>query len=111
MLDLTEAAATAIADECAKRELPAAGGVRIYSRRTKNDRCVEALVVEFVASPEDDDVVIRRGGAGVFLAYGVDEIVGARMLDVKRFTSPPQLLLRARRPDEMPAVRTGSSAS
>jgi hypothetical protein len=107
MLDLTDAAATAIAGECARRKLPATAGVRIYPRRTKNDRCVEALVVEFVASPDDDDVVIRHRGAGVFLACGVDEIVGARVLDVKGVASPPQLLLRAPRADEMPAVHTG----
>jgi hypothetical protein len=107
MLEITDVAATAIARECAKRKLPATAGVRIYPRRTKNDACVEALVVEYVASPEDDDVVIHRGDAGVFLACGVDEIIGARVLDVQRVASPPQLLLRALRADEMPTLRTG----
>lgn len=107
MLEITDVAATAIARECAKRKLPATAGIRIYPRRTKNDACVEALVVEYVASPEDDDVVIRDGVASVYLACGVDEIVGSRVLDVQRVASPPQLLLRAPRPDEMPAVPAG----
>lgn len=107
MLDLTAGAANAIVAECRKRRLPETAGVRIYPRRTKHDHCIEALVVEFVGAPEDDDVVIRRGDAGVFLADGVDEIVGSRMLDVKHPASPPQLLLRARHPAEMPPVRTG----
>jgi Fe-S cluster assembly iron-binding protein IscA len=104
MLELTEEAATAIAHECAKRRLPATAGVRIYPRRTKNDTSIEALVVEFVSSPEDDDIVVQERGANVFLARGVDEIIGSRVLDARGVASPPQLLLRARRVGDGQAV-------
>lgn len=107
MLELTQVAATAIAGECARRNLPPSSGIRIYPRRTKNDTSIAALVVEFVSSPEDDDVVIREGRAGVFLARGVDKIIGRRVLDVQNIASPPQFVLRAPRDDRSGALRTG----
>ncbi len=94
MLELTQGAATAIASERGKRALPESGGVRIFPRRTKNEESVHALVVEFVSKPEDGDTIVRRGDAAVFLAAGVDAIVGSRVLDAQHTGSPPQFVLR-----------------
>jgi hypothetical protein len=96
MLELTPLAASAIANECAQRALPETGGIRIYPRRTKKEKGVRALVVEFVAQPEDHDTVIREGDAAVFLADGVERIVDSRLLDAESAGSPPQLVLRSR---------------
>ncbi len=95
MLELTQLAATTIASERGKRALPESGGVRVFPRRTKNERSVHALVVEFVAEPEDGDTIVRRGDGAVFLAEGVDAIVGSRVFDADNTGSPPQFVLRA----------------
>ncbi len=94
MLEMTQLAATAIASECGRRALPESGGVRIFPRRTKNEESVHALIVEFVAEPEDGDTIVREGDAAVFLADGVEAIVGSRILDAQHAGSPPQLMLR-----------------
>jgi hypothetical protein len=95
MLEISQHAANVIATECGKRALPETAGVRIYPRRTKQPDSVQALVVEFVKGPEVGDTVVRQGSASVFLAEGVDDIIGARVLDAQHGVSPPQLLLRA----------------
>ena len=95
MLELTPLAASAIANECAQRALPETGGIRIAPRRG-NEKTVRALVVEFVAEPDENDTVIRDGAAAVFLADGVERLVGSRLLDAESTASPPQLVLRAR---------------
>jgi hypothetical protein len=97
MLALTQHAADLISTECARRALPSTAGVRIYRRQTKRPASVQTLVVEFVEEPEDDDTVVRRGAAAVFLAEGVDDVIGSRVLDAQHKTAPPQLLLRAQR--------------
>jgi hypothetical protein len=95
MLALTQDAATLISTECERRALPSTAGIRIFRRQTKRPTSVQTLVVEYVEEPEDDDTVVRRGSAAVFLAEGVDDVVGSRVLDTHRQVSPPQLLLRA----------------
>jgi len=95
MLQITQHAANTIATECEKRALPETAGVRIYPRRTRHPDSVDTLVVEFVNGAEVGDTVVRQGGASVFLAEGVDEIIGSRVLDAQHGASPPQLLLRA----------------
>jgi hypothetical protein len=95
MLALTHDAATLIATECERRALPSTAGVRIFRRQTKRPPSVQTLVVEYVEEPEDDDTVVRQGPAAVFLAEGVDDVIGSRVLDAHRRVSPPQLWLRA----------------
>ena len=99
MLKLTSLAATTIAAEHDERALPGSGGVRIFPRKTKNERTVHALVVEFVAEPEVGDTIVRRDDAAVFLAEGVDALVGSRVLDAQRTPpsegAPPQFVLLA----------------
>jgi hypothetical protein len=97
MLEMTRQAADVIATQCEKRALPATAGIRIYPRRTKQPDSVQTLVVEYVVGAEEGDTIIRHGAAAVFLAEGVDEIVGSRVLDAQDAGAPsPQLLLRGR---------------
>jgi hypothetical protein len=96
MLEMTPQAADVIATQCEQRALPATAGIRIYPRRTKKPDSVQTLVVEYVDGAEEGDTIIRHGSAAVFLAEGVDRIVGSRVLDAKdTAASSPQLLLRA----------------
>jgi hypothetical protein len=97
MFEMTRQAADAIATQCEKRSLPATAGIRIYPRRTRKPDSLQTLVVEYVDGAEEGDSIIRHGSAAVFLAEGVDEIVGTRVLDVQDSAAPsPQLLLRTR---------------
>jgi hypothetical protein len=111
MLALTQQAATLISKECQRRALPSTAGVRIYRRQTKKPMSVQTLVVEYVEDAEDGDTVVRHGPAAVFLAEGVDEIIGSRVLDAQHRTSPPQLLLRAQHGSSLSQApnRDGSS--
>lgn len=96
MLEMTRQAADVIATQCEKRALPATAGIRIYPRRTKKPDSVQTLVVEYVDDAEEGDTIIRHGAAAVFLAEGVEEIVGCRVLDAQETAAAsPQLLLRA----------------
>lgn len=100
MLEVTPPAASAISNECAQRAIPETGGVRIFYRRghcAKNQRAVRSLAVAYVANPEESDTLIQENGVRVFLADGVERMVGSRLLDAKSpSSSPPQLMLRAR---------------
>ncbi len=94
MLEVTTHAASVIASECERRELPETSGVRIYRRPAAKDVSVRALGVEFVREPRDNDTVIREGDAAVFLAHDVEHLVGARLLDAEGEGVPPRLMLR-----------------
>ncbi len=98
MLEITERAATVIADACTAQDLSKAGGLRIAPKTTVNDGAVSSLAVEFVDRPQPTDTVLRAGLATVFLADGLERLVGTRVLDAERSGLPPQLVLRARKP-------------
>jgi hypothetical protein len=96
MLEVSPAAASAIAHACEVRELPTSGGVRIFPRRTDEPRdlSIKSLVVEFVGAPVAGDTVLRENGAAVFLAEGVEHVVGSRLLDIENSGGDPRLVLR-----------------
>jgi Fe-S cluster assembly iron-binding protein IscA len=94
MLEVTTRAASVIANECQRRDLPDTSGVRIYPRPAAKDVSVRALGVEFVREPRDDDTVIRQDDAAVFLAAGIEHLVVARQLDAEPEGTAPRLMLR-----------------
>jgi Fe-S cluster assembly iron-binding protein IscA len=97
MISITTRAASAIADTCDSRIVPD-GGLRIARKALTQDGPKPTLVVEFVDRPRSDDVVVRSGDARVFLADGVEELIGERVLDADSNAVPPRFVLRARRP-------------
>jgi hypothetical protein len=96
MLSITTRAASAIADTCDSRIVPD-GGLRI-ARKALTQGSKPTLVVEFVDRPRSDDVIVRSGEARVFLADGVEELIGEGILDAESKAVPPRFVLRARRP-------------
>jgi hypothetical protein len=101
MMEITQHAASIIATECAVREVPDSGGLRIAPKTAVHDGTARTLVIEFVPRPQPSDTVLREGDATVFLADGVDHLVGERVLDAEDGgTRPgggaPRLVLRAR---------------
>jgi hypothetical protein len=96
MLEITPHAASVIAAECDAREVPDTGGLRIAPKKAVEDGARRSLVIAFVARPQPSDVVVQEGDATVFLAEGVDRLVGERVLDADDGGSPPHLVLRRR---------------
>jgi hypothetical protein len=96
MLEITDHAASVIAAECSAREVPDSGGLRIAPKTSEQNGNVRSLVIEFVARPRASDTVVREGEATVFLADGVEGMVGARVLDAEGSGTPPRLVLRSR---------------
>jgi len=94
MLEVTTHAASVIANECERRELPETSGVRIYRRPSAKEASVRALGVQFVPEPGGDDTVIRQDDAAVFLAPGIEHLVGTRLLDAESDGAAPRLMLR-----------------
>jgi hypothetical protein len=97
MLTITTRAASAISDTCDSRIVPN-GGLRIARKVLTQDGSEPTLVVEFVDHPRSDDVIVCSGDARVFLADGVHELIGERILDAESNAAPPRFVLRARRP-------------
>jgi hypothetical protein len=97
MLSITTRAASAIAGTCDPRIVPD-GGLRIVRKAPTQEVPRPKLVVEFVDRPRSDDVIVRSGDAKVFLADGVEEVIGERILDADSNAVPPRFVLRARRP-------------
>ncbi len=96
MLEITERAATVIADACSAQELSEAGGLRIAPKTSVNDGAIRSLVIAFVDRPQPNDTVLHEGPATVFLANGLEKLVATRILDAKHGGLPPQLVLRSR---------------
>lgn len=101
MIEITQHAASVIATECAVREVPDSGGLRIAPKSAVHNGTPRSLVIEFVPRPQPSDIVVREGDATVFLADGVDHLVGERVLDTEDGEArpgggPPRLVLRAR---------------
>ncbi|HEY3674108.1 MAG TPA: hypothetical protein VGN51_24460 [Acidimicrobiia bacterium] len=96
MLEITQHAASVIAAECGVREVPATGGLRIAPKASADDGKARSLGIAFVASPQPSDTVVHAGEATVFLAEGVERMVGERVLDAEDGASPPHLVLRSR---------------
>lgn len=96
MLEITPHAASVIAAECNAREVPDTGGLRIAPKAAAHDDTTRSLVIAFVAQPQPSDVVVQAGDATVFLAEGVDRMVGERVLDADDGGNPPHLVLRKR---------------
>jgi Fe-S cluster assembly iron-binding protein IscA len=97
VLSITTRAASAIADTCDAQIVPD-GGLRIARKKATQDSSKPTLVVEFVDRPRSDDVIVRSGDAKVFLADGVEELIGERILDAENNVVPPRFVLRAPRP-------------
>lgn len=95
MMQITQHAASVITTECGARDVPETGGLRIAPKTSVNDGKVRSLVIEFVARPQPSDTILHEGDATVFLAEGVEGIVGARVLDAEGDATPPQLVLRS----------------
>ncbi len=93
-LQITSDAVSAIVEHCEAREVPDTGGLRIMQKASATEGSVRSLVIQFVAQPQPSDIVLREGDANVFLAEGVEPIVGERVLDAKGSGTPPQLVLR-----------------
>ncbi len=95
MIQLTPFAASMIERECRVRSVPQSGGLRIAPRSSGPHGDVEALVVRFVSRPRASDTVIRHGEASVFVAPGVERLVGPRLLDAEGSASRPKFVLRS----------------
>ncbi len=95
MLEITERAATLIAEACNVQELPEAGGLRISRKSADHHDEAVSLVVAFVDRPQASDTALQAGPATVLLAEGVERLVATRVLDVKRSGLPPSLVLRS----------------
>jgi hypothetical protein len=95
MLQITEHAATVIAEACDAQELAESGGLRIAYKTAVHDGSVRSLLVEYVDRPQASDTVVREGPAAIFLADGVDRVVAGRILDAERDGMPPRLVLRS----------------
>ena len=76
MLEITARAATVIAHACSAQDLSESGGLRI-TPNTTNNGAVRSLRVEFVDGPSPTDTVVQEGPANVFLADGLERLVGA----------------------------------
>jgi Fe-S cluster assembly iron-binding protein IscA len=96
MLEITQHAASVIAEECSAREVPETGGLRIAPKTSADNGNVRSLVIEFVARPRSSDTVLHEGDATVFLADGVAPVIGSRILDAEESGTPPRLVLRSR---------------
>ena len=93
MLEITVRAATVIAHACSAQDLSESGGLRI-TPNTTNNGAVRSLRVEFVDGPAPTDTVVQEGPANVFLADGLERLVGAAVLDAQSSHLPPRLVLR-----------------
>jgi Fe-S cluster assembly iron-binding protein IscA len=84
MLTISETAAEAITTLLAHQgELPDDAGARIAA-----DGEGEGLELALVAGPARDDTVIRRGEAVVYVDQQAAQVLGDKVLDVERVTSP-----------------------
>ena len=97
MLEITERAATAIAQAFTAQEVDSSGGLRIAAKTTVHDGSLESLFVEFVDRPRSSDTVLQVGAAAVFLADGIAPLVQERILDAERDGTPPRFVLRTRK--------------
>ncbi len=97
MLEVTDRAASAIAQACDAQEVGESGGLRIAPKTTVHDRSLRSLVVEFVDRPKPSDSVVHAGEASVFLADGIEDLMGGHILDAERDGTPPRFVLRARK--------------
>ena len=61
MLEITERAASVIAQACDAQEVAESGGLRIAPKTAVHDGSVHSLVVEFVDRPDSSDTVVRCG--------------------------------------------------
>lgn len=98
MLEISDRAATLIAQACDQQNVAESGGLRIAPKIAVHDGSLQSLVVEFVDRPRASDTIVRTGSATVFLADGVDQLVEGRVLDAEHGGMPPRFALRARRP-------------
>jgi hypothetical protein len=94
-MQITARAATAIASVCNHQHVSDGGGLRIAPRSPQSGVTVRSLVIEFVDGSHPWDTVLTEGEARVFLADGVAQVVGDRVLDVDAGVRPPQLVLRS----------------
>jgi hypothetical protein len=95
MMQITDRAAMAIASVCNHQHLAESGGLRIAPRSRQSGVSIASLAIEFVDGSHPWDTVVTEGDATVFLADGVAELVGDRVLDVDAGVRPPQLVLRS----------------
>jgi iron-sulfur cluster assembly protein len=93
MLEVSSNAAVAIAEECKSRDLPEAGGLRLYAQSA--DGSPASLAIEFIPEPRPGDNVLTEGDARVFVAENVERAVRSHVLDVK--DDDPEKHLRLRR--------------
>jgi hypothetical protein len=92
MLDLSLDAAAYVDHVRRRLELPESAGLRFWVG-TGDDS--EPFQVGFAAAPADEDDVIERGGARVFVAPELALAFMTHALDVDAHSNPPNLVLRS----------------
>lgn len=84
MLAISKTAAEAITTLLAHQgDVPDDAGARIAA-----DSSGDGLELALVAGPAQDDAVIRNGAAVVYMDQQAAQVLGDKLLDVERVTSP-----------------------
>jgi Fe-S cluster assembly iron-binding protein IscA len=81
MLTLTMDATDAIRELVEDAELPETGGIRMDLVDPDTDSAPAGLLISLVTQPETQDEVVEEGGARVYLAPGIAELVSDKALD------------------------------
>lgn len=96
MLQVSDSAATVLADARAAQEVPDSYGVRVFSQ--PGDDGQAAVAIAFAESPVEGDQISAQAGTEVYVAPDVAEAVSERVLDVADTPQGPALALLPQEP-------------